>query len=467
MTFDCPIRVWAQRTPHALALGFGSRRWTYREIDGDVSRAVSVLTRHGIGAGDRVMIQSKNRPEIVILFHALARLSATLVPLNPRLTAFETKRVCDRIHPKMILTEAELDSLCDGPASSLPARVDENARAVVLLTSGTAGTPKVVELSHSNFRNAARVNAKNLGSDPSQCWLGTLPLFHVGGLALIHRVAEYGASVMLEPDFDADRSLALMREAITHASVVPTMLHRMIHGAASAPLQSMQAILVGGGPVSPELMIQSRSAGLPVLQTYGLTEACSQVATESLETADGQSAGHPLFGIQVDIVDQNGRRCEQGEVGGIEISGSQLGKVDGIDYGLLGLRYATGDIGLLDAQNRLVVLSRRTDLIIRGGENIYPAEVEAVLSMHPAVREIAVVPVDDEHFGQVPVGVVVANESLSEIDLPAWAASRLAPFKVPKKFIQVDALPRNAMGKVEHQKLRALTSGAGSAMLLE
>lgn len=237
--------------------------------------------------------------------------------------------------------------------------------------------------------------------------------------------------------------------AVTHASLVSTLLARLVDERERTARRAgaLEAVLVGGGPVSPSLLARARRVGVPVLQTYGLTETSSQVVTERPDEADGRSAGRPLPGVELRIVDREGRRLPDGEVGEIELRGPMIAA-----NGWL----ATHDLCRLDERGRLVVVSRRTDLIVTGGENVFPLEVERVLLEHPSIAEAAVVPRADEAWGQVPVAVLALRRPLDFVALGQWARGRLAGFKVPRHFVAVDELPRNAMGKVDRTRLRAL-----------
>jgi O-succinylbenzoic acid--CoA ligase len=259
---------------------------------------------------------------------------------------------------------------------------------------------------------------------------------------MLYRCAVSGASIDLEPHFDADRVAAALNAGVTHASLVPTMLDRVLERFTKAASARVHAILVGGGPMSPSTLQRAREAGLPVLQTYGLTEACSQVTTEVLGEADGTTAGPPIPGVQVRIVNPDAEG-----IGEIEVHGPTVAEG-------LGPWLATRDLGRLDARGRLTIFARRTDLILSGGENVYPAEIEAVLREHPAIRDVAVGPRDDAEWGQVVCAAVVTD--LSDAELTAWARERIAGFKVPRAWVHVTELPRNATGKIDRARLRDL-----------
>jgi len=251
----------------------------------------------------------------------------------------------------------------------------------------------------------------------------------------------------LHPRFDAIAAAEALGSGVTHASLVAATLQRLLEVRDRFP-GTVRAVLVGGGPAPAELLARAGAAGLPVLHTYGLTEAASQVTAERLGDADGATAGWPLPGAEVRIVE-----------GGIEVRGPTM------MLGYLGeppLRgwFRTGDLGELDARGRLVVHARREDLIVSGGENVYPAEVEAALRTHPDVLECAVLPWPDEELGQVGCAAVVLRDHLDTGELERHCRQRLAAFKVPRKFLIVDSLPLTAGNKLDRvallRRLRAI-----------
>jgi O-succinylbenzoic acid--CoA ligase len=476
-TWTCPIREGAKRHPDAEALTFAGRAWTYRALDAEVARWVAALEARGVTAGERVSLLATNHVATVSLFWALGRLGAVLAPLNARLTRAELAPLQEDIAPRLTLALGTLVDRLPGAEplepfadavttpSSTCHPLNESTPRVILFTSGTTGRPKGAVLTEGNFRASARASAGNLGAHPAPRWLGTLPLFHVGGLAMLTRTAYEGGCLLLHERFDADAvNRAIDEEGVSHASLVATTLERVLDARASRPVPStFRLALIGGGPVPVPLLARARDVGLRALQTYGLTEACSQVTTESPGDADGRTAGPPLPGLEVRILSEAGVPHPPGQEGDIEVRGPtvmagywrrpEATRETLRDDGWL----RTKDLGVLDAQGRLTVLSRRTDLIVRGGENLYPAEIEAVLANHPAVQEAAVVGVPDARWGEIPVAFVAARpgpERPGPEALDAWCRQWLAGFKVPARFTWVDALPRNAMGKVERAVLR-------------
>lgn len=473
---SCPVAQMARHRPNALALIFEAQRWTYAELDCAVLSWAARLHARGVREGDRVALLSANRPEGVFLLFAARRLGATLVPLNARLTSLELEGLLEQLNPvHRLASEALADRL--GGCWTLEALTQEAAGSpppdaappevwAMLFTSGTTGRAKAVELTERSLAASARASGENLGADPEQRWLGNLPLFHVGGIAMAVRCALYGCALELEPGFDLDRAIAALRSPhLTHASLVPQTLARVVEAGPLRFSSSLRALLIGGGPSRPELLEEARSRGLPVLQTYGLTEACSQVATERLGEADGETSGRPLAGVSVRIVDGAGRVLEPGREGEIQLRGDTVMRgyfrnPEATARALQGGWLHTGDLGLLDERGRLKVFARRSDLILSGGENIYPAELEQVLGGHPAVAEVAVVGAKDPRWGEVPVAVLVGRAGGERAALEEWCRSRLAGFKVPRRWLWVDALPRNAGGKIDRARLRELTGAA-------
>jgi O-succinylbenzoic acid--CoA ligase len=441
------------------ALEWGGRAWTHPELVHWAAAIEADLRQRGVRAGDRVATSSPNHPALVALFHACLRLKAILVPLNARLTEAEREPLLHQVQPAAVLVEQELDRLMELTPNfdSVLAGWEPEQVAAILFTSGTTGAPKGAMLTIGNFVASARASAQNLGALSSDRWLCCLPLFHIGGLAMLMRCVVNESCFILHSQFDESAVSAALDEGVTHLSLVGTTLRRLIQVRAGRPVpSSLRAVLVGGGPVPHSILAEARALGMPVLQTYGLTEACSQVATENPKDADGTTAGRPLAGVRVRIVDEDRRELPPGAVGEIEVAGPTV--MPGYWQGpVQGEWLRTRDLGRFDDQGRLIIDARRVDLIISGGENIYPIEIERVLSTHPLVIEVAVIARPDEDWGQVPVAAVVAREpGLDEAKVIDWCRARLSRFKVPKAVKLISTLPRNAGGKVDRAQLARL-----------
>ena len=445
---ECPVARAARLRPDTPALIWKGRTFSYQDVDVLVRRWHGALEASG---ARRVAVRSENRPELIGLLHAVARAGVELASLNARLADAELPPLLDRLGPALRLGElpggASLESFAAGSSAAEPREIDPARVHTILFTSGTTGRPKAAQLSVGAHQASARASIETLGMNRESSYLCNLPLFHVGGIGAAVRCAMAGAAVVLHDRFDAAATAEALGSGVSHASLVATTLARVLEIRSEFP-GSVRAVLVGGGPVPSELLARARSAGLPVLHTYGLTEAASQVTAERLGDADGATAGWPLPGTEVRI----------GDGGEIEVAGPTM------MLGYLGeppLRgwFRTGDLGELDARGRLIVHARRVDLIVTGGENVYPAEVEAVLRSHSEVSDCVVVPWPDEQFGQVGCAAVVARGRLEADELDRHCRKRLAGFKVPRKFVMLDALPLGAGGKLDRvallQRLRA------------
>jgi len=323
------------------------------------------------------------------------------------------------------------------PVASHP--LDGQAVHTVLFTSGTTGTPKAAQLPFRAHYASALASNEVLRIEAGSRYLASLPLHHVGGIAIAMRCAVAGAEMILHPRFDADACARDLENGATHASFVANTLARVVDTGRRFPAA---IALVGGGPAPRDLLARARAAGLEVLHTYGLTEAASQVTCERPEEADGSSAGMPLPGTEV-LIGANGEI----EVRGPTLMRGYLGEPP------IGEWLRTGDLGEIDARGRLIVHARRTDLIVSGGENVYPAEVEAALLAHRAVADVAVVPWPDEALGQVGCAAVVARGTVAERDLDLHVRGRLAGFKAPRRYVFLDAMPRAESGKLDRRAL--------------
>ena len=337
MTLHCPVHHWARAAGQRAALKFGRRWWTYGELDREVGRWAALLRSREIGEASRIVLLTGNCPEFVFLAHAVARIGAALAPLNARFTSAELKPLVEGLSPALVIAEERLRDRIPG-ALSLESLAEKAADArgwedstergfpsadclfAILFTSGTIGTPKGVELTLGNFATSARASAENLGGGADQRWLACLPFFHVGGLAMLTRAAWYGAALVVHSRFEPNAVIASMREdGISHLSLVENALEQTLSAAVQKRFPPpLRAALIGGGPVSVGLLQRARGAGLPALQTYGLTEATSQVTTERIGQADGETAGLALQGVSVRIADRTGMAHTLGQVGEIK-----------------------------------------------------------------------------------------------------------------------------------------------------
>ena len=464
-------------------------RLTYAELNVAVARAAGWLRDMGAAPGARVALLANASPDFAVLAHAAPRAGAALLPLNTRLTEDELRFQLRDADARLLLADAASASHARAAASGTPARVvevaahpwaaaepqnaeddvDPDAVHSVIYTSGTTGSPKGALLTHGNFYWSAVASAENLGVEVTDRWLACMPLFHVGGLSILLRSAIYATTVLIHDGFEEQRVNAALRAGgVALLSVVPTMLQRMLDAADEPYPPSVRAVLVGGGPVPENLLVRARDRGLPVLQTYGLTEATSQVATLSDTDALRKlgSAGQPLPATTL-AIELDGRPASANEVGEILVAGptitpGYLNRPEATAEALRDGWLHTGDLGHLDHERYLYVSDRREDLIVTGGENVYPAEVEAALALHDDVLEAAVVGLEDPRWGALVAALIVAKTGArpDQEALQAHLRVSLAGYKVPRRIeFTDDPLPRTASGKLQRHLVRArLTS---------
>ncbi len=486
----------ADNQPGHLAVQSGRVQWSFAELDRQATRLARQLASAEVREGSRVALLAANGLPFVTFVHAMTRLGAVLVPLNTRLTREELTwqvrdvramlLVCDEQHAAIAAAIGQdipglrcevLRNDADGEEALLrglseydiPLRtlIDLDMTQAIMYTSGTTGQPKGAIITYGMQWWNAIGSALNLGHRPDDRWLACLPLFHIGGLAILMRSVIYGISVIAQEKFDALAvNRAIEEDGVTIISVVAVMLQRMLdaldaQGQGTGYPAALRCVLLGGGPAPRALLEDCAGRSIPVVQTYGLTEACSQAVT--LAPADAMrkhgSAGRPLLPVQLRIM-RDGRQAIDNEPGEIELRGATItpGYADRPGETSQAFHdgwFATGDIGYLDEEGFLYVLDRRADLIISGGENIYPAEVEAALAAHPDVIEAGVCGQPDPRWGQVPVAFVHlrAGSSTRADDLTAYAAVRLAKYKLPRAIYFTDQLPRNASGKLLRREL--------------
>ena len=433
------MEPWLSRAarvhPERAALVTPRQTWSYRELHAAAGAVAGALHEWGIGHGDRVGLALPS-DELIVALHACLAIGAAAVPIDLRLT--DAERVVRLNGVARTLTE-----LPSGPpAAERP--LDLSDTATVMYTSGTTAGPKRVELSLSNWLWNAIGSAVALGLDPEERWLCPMPLAHVGGLSIALRSAIYGTTVVLHERFDTDAvrdALLDPRQRVTLVSLVPTMLGRLLDAGLREP-PALRRVLLGGGPIAPALLARAREASIKVAPSFGMTETCSQIATD----------GIALFGAELTLSDAGELLVRGPSVARGAISG------DGWLH--------TGDLGRFDESGRLEIVGRTADTIVSGGENVAPTEVEAVLVEHDAISDAAVVGRADPEWGEIVVALIVprlgwvsghpdgaAIDGAMAEDLREFCGARLAGFKVPKRFELVESLPRGTTGKLQRREL--------------
>jgi o-succinylbenzoate---CoA ligase len=485
-----PIPNWlsqrALQKSDRPALLFEQKTWFFADLETISSSIAIKLAEMGIGSGSCVAVLLSNHPGYILLLQALSKLGAIAALINIRLSAREIEWQLQDCQAKLLVYDRTTNEIASQIRSwrsldiaeleggtientSVPLLNDLNLEAVqtIIYTSGTTGVPKGVQLTYGNHWHSAIASAMHLGVDRSDRWLLCLPLYHVGGLAIMWRSLIYGTTVILQQRFEEEAAIqAIATAQVTTISLVPTMLWRILEHAQfdrSLPYwQNLRGILLGGAAPSKTLLNRCLELKLPIVPTYGLTEAASQVTTllpQDLERKPG-SSGQPLLCDRLRIVAIEGEPTEVavGEVGQILVQGANVMKGyinhpqgEAIHDSWL----YTGDLGYVDSEGFLYVVSRRSDLIVSGGENIYPTEVEAILCQHPAIVEACVVGTEDPEWGQVVTAVAIAKQTITLDQIQTFCTSHhLARYKLPRILHLVETLPRTANGKLSRQRVR-------------
>ena len=479
----------AAQTPDAPALETDSVTWSFADLADFAGRGAAYLRAKAPPGDVPIGLLLPGDERFAGWFHAIALSGHAVLPMNYRLTAAELAQQLETARVGLLLGaagDARLGAIASrvpdlrveiapsfasllAPQDSQPtAVIDDGASLAVLFTSGTSGPAKGACLSWGNFQASARAAEERLGAAVYERWLACMPLFHVGGLSMLTRSVLFGGPVRLQPRFDATAvSNALEVGDISGVSLVPTMLSRLLaHRAGRRAPPGLRVLLLGGAAAAPDLLARALAAGYPVCPTYGLTEATSQVATAAPPTAGSAGANpmRPVLGTELRIMSGD-REVSAGTPGEITVRGPSVmcGYLHDPDATARALRDGwlhTGDVGYLDVAGALHVLDRRDDLIVSGGENVYPAEIEAVLLEHPAVEDAGVAGIADPDLGAQVVAWIVAvpGTSLQVEALQQHCRDHLAGFKQPREFRFVDCLPRNAAGKLQRRRLGPLQS---------
>jgi O-succinylbenzoic acid--CoA ligase len=442
MFLDNWLAQRAETCPDRLAVRAHGGDLTYAELEREATAAARRLAARGVRRDATVALALDAGLEYATILHGLMKLGAVAYPLNTRLSEREHVAELERAQPALVI-DSPLDPGAAEADMPLLGEHDLDAIHCRLLTSGTSGRPRPVGLTYGNFLWSAVGSAFNLGVDPSDRWLCCLPLYHVAGLSILMRSVIYGTGAVIHDGFDPDRvAQSLEADGVTLVSLVTTQLVRLLE--AGVDLSGPRAIVVGGGPVPIDAIEEAAGRGATVVQTYGMTETCSQVTTLTPAEARTKagSAGRPLLTTHLRIATD----------GEILVQGPTVAPGTADEDGWL----HTGDLGRIDDDGFLYVEDRLGDVIVTGGENVVPAEVEEVLLAHPDVADAAAIGRPDPEWQEAVTAVVVARDgaAVDADGLRAHCAAQLAGFKVPKRFEFVAALPRTASGKLLRRELR-------------
>ena len=489
------IRRRAAATPDAIALSAAGRLTSFADLDRRSSQVARALQAKGVRPGDRVVYIGASGAEFAEVMYGAAKARAIFTAVNNRLSAREVLAILADAEPGVVVTDAPAAALVAGfsgavlgtdggyqswreaaPAEDPGETAGPDETALLLYTSGTTGAPKGVELTGRNLGCALHELHTDIELDTRSVCAAPIPFFHIAGLGMLLAANLNGGNLLLDqaPDM-AGMLRMLVEQQVTHAVLVPTVLQRLLAlpEARTTDWSTLAYVVYGASPIPlPVLKAATEIIGCKFLQSYGLTEStggftllgpADHVPAEEFEHRL-RSAGRPMAGSPVRVVDPvTLADCAPGQRGEVIVSGSRVMKgywrkpEQTAEVMLPGGWLRTGDGGSFDSDGYLYLHDRLKDMIVSGGENVYPAEVESIMTGHPAVAEVAVVGVPSPTWGESPWAVVVLRPgaTVSEPDLIAWTRDRLAHFKCPAGVTFAPALPRTASGKLQKQAIRA------------
>ena len=448
------------------ALIHDEKQVSFGELSRDVNSLAAVLVDHGVQAGDLLALITASSILITRMAYASMALGVTLFPLDPAMAGERRNRLLSAAGCDLVINDVELDDLSDGvkvistqsfsAAGTAPLSQNWNrdgdggAVQLVIATSGSEGDPKGVMLSGDNLAASILASRQRLGLDAGDIWLCCLPLFHIGGLSILYRCLQAGAGVLLQQGFDAQSVwLNIQHRKVTHISLVPSMLARLLDISEDAsPPEWLRIVLIGGGHLAPELAARAHTAGWPLCVSYGMSETASQCATQCGADAGLVSGGVglPLGGFEIALSERGrimvrGPAVMRGYINPDRVPG--LGLLDGGWF-------ETGDLGEIDASGRLRVLGRADDLLVSGGKNIHPLEVEDLLAACPGVEQAAIAGQADEVWGVRLVALYTGSASAAEVE--QWCCENIASALRPRRFVQVAELPQNGFSKLDRKE---------------
>jgi acyl-CoA synthetase (AMP-forming)/AMP-acid ligase II len=482
-------------SPNKIGLCCEGKEYTFAELNRRANRLAHAMAGLGVRPGDRVGVMAPNGVEHFDLFFGLGKMGAILVPVNWRLTGAELSGIIGDSGIRALVYDSRFAQAVEAAKKKTPpfievmtgagsgpgvfyedmlvkARNSEPAlqagdddEAVILYAGWSGGRPRGVMLTHANFFWAS-VTAIATINEPGAVFLLALPFYHIGGLAWLPIFMHLGIRCVLMPGFDADRFLSIINgDAITAFGAVPTMLHFLKESPefARTDFSRLGNVLAYGSATPVDLIEDYAGFGVKVRQLYGLTESTGPALVIDGEHAlvKAGSCGLPFFHTQVKLVDELGMDTAPGAIGEVVVQAGHVMKgyfnqPEATSNALRGGWLYTGDMAKQDEDEYFYIVDRKKDMIISGGENVYPAEVESAIIEHPAVMDVAVIGSKDRVWGELVKAVVLKKkgQDLTEKELISWLKGKISPFKIPKIVSFVESMPRTLTGKMEKRKLR-------------
>ncbi len=477
-------------TPQEVFMSSQYGMYTYSDLDRFTAYFHDLVAKYSESLKWPVAFMAESSDMLVFSIAACWKLGIPFVPLSPKLTNEELENYLNELNPSLVFCDSANINRIDLQSVVLmdenffltafnydarefdmprPSSFKDSQIFGYFFTSGTSEKPKIVPLKRRQIIHAAQSSAKNFKPRPNHFWLLCLPLNHIGGIAIILRSLIYRTAIYRMNEFHEEmiREFLMLNPLFDAASLVPTMLKRLLEDPQFRTHRDFKAVLLGGGPISQDLLKKAVERGIPIVSSYGMTETCAQFAANMFHQPSGiytpmTSVGKPFSPNEVEIRDEDGGKLGANQSGLIWVKGPQVfdgyfskkqnkGRFDKEGW------FNTGDYGHMNMRKQLFIESRRTDLIVTGGENVNPNEVEQAIERLNYIREAAVIGVQDEEWGQKVVAFVVPeDESKPELEeLKEHLQHRLSDFKMPKELHVVDALPKTNTGKIKKWMLHA------------
>lgn len=442
-----------------------------------INRTAQYYFKNGVKAKENIAILGDNSVKYVITIFALWKIGAIPVPINTRLTKSEIKTVLLSSNCNIIITEKSASDILMNSKTIKMCIKDEgeeykgthtpnpNDTAVIIHTSGSSDKPKGVKITNNNLYKSytSTVSAFNFSS--SDRFLVSLPFYHIGGFAIINRALLSGGSLILPKTLKQDNIVeSMQKDNPTIISLVPTMLKRMLNDEVK-PNAGLRHLFLGGGPSDDELIHSALEKNWAIVKVYGASETTAMITGcwgDNLKKHSA-SAGKPFDEVELEILDEHKNRIDNNSIGEIAIKSPTIanGYINNTalwQNNMYNGFYLTGDFGYMDRNGNLFVVARRTDLIVSGGENINPREIENILNKHSQITESVVLPIENMEWGEIPLAVIVLKEdsSLLKDEIHNYLKDKIASYKIPKEVLFVNTIPRTELGKIDTQAIKKM-----------
>jgi len=458
--------------PDSPAIISSTDELSFKELIVKSSAVSNHLIQKGITQNNIVGIFADNSIEFILSIMALWNIGAVPLPINIRLTEIELEGQLNFAGVKFLLTNRDVN---------LPGQIKIDIReyagltrqgffsvdmhssstALIMFTSGTTGKPKTVVHSFETLTSSLKISLGFLDYQNNERWLASLPFYHIGGFQIFIRAFLTGSSVILPDEIKNESLLNAMYEfRPTYASFVPTQLRFFVENGIK-PVESLKQVLIGGGFISQEIISRAKANGWNAVKVYGSTETASLITALKKDDDKINSAGKPLPSVEIKILNDKGRELAINQSGEIAVNSptlfiNYLNNEEEYKSKFIDDFYLTGDFGHLDEEGYLFVEARRTDLIISGGENINPFEIEEVLLSYSGIKEAVVFQLEDSKWGQIPAAAITLSEKISAAVLQTFLRERLADYKIPRRIFYLDELPKTPLGKIQKEKVKEI-----------